>query len=102
MYLSSEFHQYINETIRIFLKIESIMVSLEFRPEQTFDAKKHIVDLVAKQYLEKASSDVHHLVPVAVNSDGNCLYNSIVLLMNNRAVTANELRGMPICSPSTC
>ena len=70
------------------------MVPCEFRPNQTFDEGQHIVDIVAKQYLEKATSDVHHLVPVKVGANGNCLYNSIILLMNNPVVTTSELRGM--------
>ncbi|CAF4266885.1 unnamed protein product, partial [Adineta steineri] len=75
------------------------MVPYEFRPNQVFDPKKHILDVVAKQYLEQATSDVHHLVPADVIVDGNCLYHSIVLLMNNPAVTWSELRA--ICRKST-
>ena len=78
------------------MKIESIMAPYEFRPNQIFNERKHMVDVVAKQYLEKATSDVHHLVPVKVSGNGNCLYNSILLLMNNPAVTASELRGIYI------
>ncbi|CAF4417907.1 unnamed protein product, partial [Adineta steineri] len=37
------------------------MVLYEFRPNQVFDPKKHMLDVVAKQYLEQATSDVHHL-----------------------------------------
>ncbi|CAF1424611.1 unnamed protein product [Rotaria sordida] len=48
--------------------------------------------MVAKKYLEKATGDVHHLVPIEVLADGNCLYKSIVLLMDNPAVTTSELR----------
>ncbi|CAF1123464.1 unnamed protein product [Rotaria sp. Silwood1] len=73
-------------------QIESIMVPYEFRPNQIFDERKHIVDIAAKQYLRQATSDVHHLVPVQVTANGNCLYNSILLLMNNPAVTTSELR----------
>ncbi|CAF3848636.1 unnamed protein product [Rotaria sp. Silwood1] len=65
---------------------------LQFRPTQVFDETKHVVDGVAKKYLEKATGDVHHLVPIEVLADGNCLYNSIVLLMNHPAVTTSELR----------
>ncbi|CAF1331055.1 unnamed protein product [Adineta steineri] len=68
------------------------MVPYEFRPNQVFDPKKHILDVVAMQYLEQATSDVHHLVPADVIADGNCLYHSVVLLMNNPAVTSSELR----------
>jgi hypothetical protein len=76
------------------LKIESIMASYEFRPDQIFDERKHIVDAVAKQYLQQATSDVHHLIPVKVKANGNCLNHSILLLMNDPAVTASELRGI--------
>ncbi|CAF3989282.1 unnamed protein product, partial [Adineta steineri] len=68
------------------------MVPYEFQPNQVFDPKKHMLDVVAKRYLEQATSDVHHLVPADVIADGNCLYHSIVLLMNNPAVTWSELR----------
>ena len=70
------------------------MAPYEFRPNQIFDERKHIVDVVAKQYLEQATSDIHHLVPVEVTANGNCLYNSVLLLMNNPSVTTSELRGM--------
>jgi len=69
---------------------------LQFRPTQVFDETKHVVDMVAKKYLEKATGDLHHLVPIEVTADGNCLYHSIVLLMNNPAVTTSELRGIQI------
>ena len=51
---------------------------LQFHTTQVFDEIKHVVDVVAKKYLEKATGDVRHLVPVEVNADGNCLYQSIV------------------------
>ena len=54
--------------------------------------------MAAKEYLQKATADVHHLVPVDVMADGNCLYHSIVLLMNDSSITANELRGIQIHS----
>ncbi|CAF4749070.1 unnamed protein product [Rotaria sp. Silwood1] len=74
--------------------MESIMMPLQFHPIQVFDETKHIVDMVAKEYLQKATDDTHHLVPVNVLGDGNCLYHSIVVLMNNPLVTASELRGI--------
>jgi hypothetical protein len=73
------------------------MVSFQFHPAQVFDEIEHVVDVVAKRYLEKASDDVHHLQPVDVLGDGNCLYHSITFLMNNRLVTTDELRGIKIC-----
>jgi hypothetical protein len=70
------------------------MIPFQYHPIQVFDEAKHTVDMVAKEYLEKATGDMHHLVPVEVIADGNCLYHSIVLLMNNPVVTASELRGI--------
>ena len=72
----------------------SVSESLEFYPNQIFDGKKHRSDAVAMEYVGKAANDVRHLVPVDVAADGNCLYNSIVLLMDSKVVTASELRGM--------
>jgi hypothetical protein len=72
------------------------MTPISFHPIQVFDETKHEVDTVAKEYLEKATNDVRHLVPVDVNNDGNCLYHSIALLINNPSITATELRGIYI------
>ena len=69
---------------------------LQFEPDLVFDETKHLVDVVAKAYLKKIADDVHHLIPVEVAGDGNCLYNSILLLMNNIMITASELRGIKI------
>ena len=73
-----------------------MMTPIQFHPNQVFDDIKHVVDVIAKKYLEKATGDVHNLVPVEVIADGNCLYHSIVLLMNNPVVTTSELRGIQI------
>jgi hypothetical protein len=73
------------------------MILFQFQPIQVFDETKHVVDVIAKEYLEKATGDIHHLVPIDVIADGNCLYHSIVLLMNNPSVTTSELRGIQIC-----
>ncbi|CAF1161335.1 unnamed protein product [Rotaria sordida] len=72
--------------------MDSIMIPFQFHPIQVFDETKHIVDVVANEYLKKATGDIHHIIPVDVLADGNCLYHSIVVLMNNRLVTASELR----------
>ena len=72
------------------------MTPISFHPIQVFDETKHEVDIVAKEYLRKATDDVRHLIPVNVGNDGNCLYHSMVLLMNNPSITASELRGMHI------
>ncbi|CAF4344561.1 unnamed protein product, partial [Adineta steineri] len=73
--------------------MESFMSPLEFRPYGVFDDRIHGVDLIAKEYLEKASTDVQHLIPVDVGADGNGLYHSVILLMNDPTLTASELRG---------
>ena len=70
------------------------MLSIQFNPNQMFDERKYLVDAVAKTYLRKATYDVQHLIPVEVVGDGNCLYNSILLLMNNPMMTTSELRGI--------
>ncbi|CAF1366873.1 unnamed protein product [Adineta steineri] len=72
--------------------MESIISALEFRPYGVFDDRIHVVDLIAKEYLEKASADAQHLIPVDVDADGNGLYHSIILLMNDSTLTASELR----------
>ncbi|CAF4172245.1 unnamed protein product [Rotaria sordida] len=72
--------------------MDSIMRPFQFYPTYVFDEAKHKIDVVAKEYLQKASDDTHHLVPIDVPGDGHCLYHSIVLLMNNPLVTATELR----------
>ena len=69
------------------------MTPIDFYPNQIFDEKKHTVDIVAMEYVEKATDDVHHLVPAEVAVDGNCLYHCILLLMNDPAVTISEIRG---------
>ncbi|CAF1482386.1 unnamed protein product [Adineta steineri] len=73
--------------------MESTMSPLEFRPYGVFGDRIHVVDLIAKEYLEKASTDVQRLIPVDVDADGNCLYHSVILLMNDPTLTASELRG---------
>lgn len=67
-----------------------------FRPNQIFDDLKHSVDFLATSYLQKANADVHHLIPIESVADGNCLYNSILILMDNSIVTVSELRGRSI------
>ena len=73
--------------------MESNVIPFQFHPIHVFDETKHIVDVIAKEYLEKVTGDMHNLIPVDVLADGNCLYHSIVVLMNNALVTASELRG---------
>ncbi|CAF3302317.1 unnamed protein product [Rotaria sp. Silwood2] len=86
------YHDEINSVVQQIKQMESIMMPLQFHPIQVFDETKHTADTVAKEYLQKATEDTHHLVPVNVLGDGNCLYQSIVVLMNNPLVTASELR----------
>ncbi|CAF1566853.1 unnamed protein product, partial [Adineta steineri] len=72
--------------------MELMMTPLEYRAYTVFDERIHEMDIVAKQYLESASADVHHLIPVDVPTDGNCLYHSVLISMNNSTVTTSELR----------
>lgn len=69
------------------------MVPLQFNPIQIFNETKHKLDRVAKTYIEKATNDMHNRLPVDVTPDGNCLYNSICLLMDDSSVSPDELRG---------
>lgn len=69
------------------------MIPLQFNPIQVFNETKHRIDRVAKSYIEKATADVHGRLPADVPPDGNCLYHSICLLMDNSSVTPDELRG---------
>ena len=78
------------------LQLRLVSDQLNFNPKQTFDETKHQLDTAALEYLGKAANDVRHLVPAEVAPDGNCLYHSIVLLMDTTVVTASELRGMTI------
>jgi hypothetical protein len=72
------------------------MAPIQFHPNQIFDGTKHFVDVAAQEYLEMATGDIHHLLPATVIADGNCLYSSMLLLMNNPTVTTSELRGIQI------
>ncbi|CAF1536996.1 unnamed protein product [Adineta ricciae] len=72
--------------------MDLMMRPFQFYPTYVFDETKHVVDVIATKYLQKAADDTHHLVPVDVFGDGNCLYHSIIVLMNNPLVTACELR----------
>ena len=72
------------------------MTPISFHPIRIFDETKHEVDVVAMEYVQKATDDVRHLIPVNVSSDGNCLYQSMVLLIDNPLITVIELRGMSI------
>lgn len=76
------------------LQIKHIITPLQFVPNLAFEERKHLVDQVAMEYLKKVSNDVSHLVAAIVVADGNCLYNSILLLMNNFTITTSELRGI--------
>ncbi|CAF3838431.1 unnamed protein product, partial [Adineta steineri] len=86
------YHDEIVNAVQRIRRMESIMSPLEFRPYGVFHDRIHVVDLIAKEYLEKASADVQHLIPVDVDADGNGLYHSVILLMNDSTLTASELR----------
>lgn len=70
------------------------MTPISFHPIQIFDETKHELDVIAQEYLQNATDDMRHLIPVTVGNDGNCLYHSIVLLISNPSITASELRGV--------
>lgn len=57
------------------------MTPIPFHPIRVFDETKHVVDVVAAKYIQKATDDLRYLIPVNVGADGNCLYHSIVLLI---------------------
>ncbi|CAF3448842.1 unnamed protein product [Rotaria socialis] len=86
------YHDEIASAVRWIGQIESIMTRIHFHSNQVFDESKHVIDVVAKEYLEKAIDNVDHLIPVEVSGGGNCLHGSILLLMNNPMVTTSELR----------
>ncbi|CAF4308423.1 unnamed protein product [Rotaria sp. Silwood2] len=86
------YHDEINSVVQRIKQMESTTIPFQFHPIQVFDETKHVVDVIAKEYLEKATGNTHHLVPVDVLGDGNCLYHSIVVFMNNPLVTVSELR----------
>ncbi|CAF1089809.1 unnamed protein product [Rotaria sordida] len=86
------YHDEINSVVQRIKQMESTTIPFQFHPIQVFDETKHVVDVIAKEYLQKATGDTHHLVPVDVFGDGNCLYHSIVVFMNNPLVTVSELR----------
>ncbi|CAF4921521.1 unnamed protein product [Rotaria socialis] len=86
------YHDEIVSAVRWIGQIESIMTRIHFHPNQVFDESKYVIDVVAKEYLEKATDNVDHLIPVEVSGDGNCLHGSILLLMNNPMVMTSELR----------
>lgn len=70
------------------------MTSLQVVPSIEFDNTKHTVDIVAQEYLKRASTSVQHLIPVKTLADGNCLFHSIVSLMPDSITSAAELRGL--------
>ena len=80
----------------IVLQLGLVSGQLNFNPKQTFDETEHQLDAAALEYLGKTANGVRHLVPADVPADGNCVYHSIVLLMDTTVVTASELRGMTI------
>ncbi|CAF3859271.1 unnamed protein product [Adineta steineri] len=86
------YYDEINFVVKKIQQIESLLTAFQFHPIQVFNKRKHVVDLIAKSYLDKAADDVHHLLPVDVPGDGNCLYYSILVLMNNSSITTDELR----------
>ncbi|CAF4286258.1 unnamed protein product, partial [Rotaria magnacalcarata] len=72
--------------------LEWLLTPIQFTPVTHFDLKVHRVDQEAKLYLQQASLDVQNMIPIEVAADGNCLYNSIICLSGNIALTSSELR----------
>ena len=62
-------------------------------PEQSFDGARHRLDLPAQSYLKKVTGCPSDVLPAVVSADGNCLYHSMVLLMNDSTIGVAELRG---------
>ena len=77
----------------------ALVTSLRFAPNQVFDGARHRLDLVAHSYLKKVDNCPSDLSPVAVTADGNCLYNSMVLLINDPTIGVAELRGLSLAYP---
>ncbi|CAM4986395.1 unnamed protein product [Rotaria socialis] len=72
--------------------LEWLLTPIQFTPVTHFDLKVHRVDQEAKLYLQQASLDVQNMIPIEVAADSNCLYNSIICLSGNIALTSSELR----------
>ena len=70
------------------------MAPIQITPSIEFDDNKHIIDVVAQEYIKHASKSVQHLIPIKILGDGNCLFNSIVCLMPDSNISAVELRGL--------
>jgi hypothetical protein len=70
------------------------MKPLELVPLETFDEKRHSIDSTALEYLQKASTKMQNLIPIKTFGDGNCLFNSVVAVMPDGAISVAELRGM--------
>ncbi|CAF0864572.1 unnamed protein product [Didymodactylos carnosus] len=70
------------------------MAPLSYTPTTHFDACLHKLDTVAQVYLSKCNlSNLLDLIPVESTGNGNCLYNSILTLMQSPSeITAEELR----------
>ena len=71
-----------------------LMAPPQLFPCVEYDMAKHTIDEVAQQYLTKASKSVQHLIPIQSIADGNCLFNSVVMLTSDSGVSAIELRGL--------
>ena len=70
-----------------------MVVPFRFVPEQLFDGARHRLDLIAQSYLKKVINCPSDVLPAVVPPDGNCLYHSINLLMNDSTIGVAELRG---------
>lgn len=74
---------------------------LRFTLEQAFDGARHRLDFTAQSYLKKVNDCPSDVLPAAVPADGNCLYHSVLLLMNDPTIGVAELRGLLLLQPAS-
>ncbi|CAF2088218.1 unnamed protein product, partial [Rotaria magnacalcarata] len=90
--MTSNYYDQIRTISQQIETLEWLLTPIQFTPITHFDLKVHRVDQEAKLYLQQASLDVQNMIPIEVAADGNCLYNSIICLSGNIALTSSELR----------
>lgn len=71
-----------------------MIAPLRFVLEQSYDGARHRLDRTAQSYLSKVSECPREVLPAVVPEDGNCLYHSILLLINDSTIGVAELRGL--------
>lgn len=73
---------------------EELKTSLQLNLLSQLDESKHVIDHIAKKYLEKTSKSVQYLIPIKTPEDENCLYHAIITLAQNCEISAGELKGL--------